>query len=126
MAEDGCRNFSTQVEDEIIYGSLALHINGDYGNYLCSKAVYDEYDSSFLLQREEANLFFKNGFFILDNGISNDDLIRRAREYIDSQYFKWLKISKRQDDWRCHYRLNLLDLSSPFENAPVIKENTCF
>lgn len=50
------------------------------------------------------------------------NIINNARRYIDENYYKFLKQSKRQDDWRIHFQQNL-DLSNYnnlIEHLPIL------
>lgn len=63
--------------------------------------------------------FVVNGFFSAE-GVVESHLIRDARQYIDQNYKSWIKQSRRQDDWRMHYRLHFSKLLEPVEHAPVL------
>ena len=75
------------------------------------------------------------GRFILPTAIKDDDLIERARCYIDKHYVLWLSQKKRQDDFRCHYQENLRKAFDNygstitdrilFEHAPILELLIC-
>jgi hypothetical protein len=68
---------------------------------------------------EEAKQFYEDGFCIVKGAVSPTDILL-ARSYINSNYTRWLNMSKRQDDWRIHFLLSLEDLSEPVEHAPML------
>ena len=65
--------------------------------------------------------FLKDGYYCVESLIDNQ-LILEARKYINSNYISWLKQTKRQDDWRCHYQLNFSTLNNenPVEHLPIL------
>eukprot|EP01038_Epipyxis_sp_PR26KG_P011272 gene11272-15123_t len=119
--------------ESVIYSTLPLHIReGEFrkcvkvnpSNNFKQNQNEEENDlklNSFgnHLNFNEAQHFYDKGYFILDNAVENT-LIFEARNYIDAHYIKWLKHTKRQDDWRSHFCLDLMDMEKPMENAPVL------
>jgi hypothetical protein len=84
-----------------------------------SEFKLDEHPESRLLL-EEAKKFYEDGFCIVSNAVPQEYLTK-ARSYINQQYSQWLNTSKRQDDWRMHFLLDLEDVfSKTVEHAPML------
>jgi hypothetical protein len=88
----------------IINPSLIPVINNNHNHHhqLQSSLLYKNYEH-----------FYHHGYFILSSIIDND-LIDKARQYINNQYISWLNQSKRQDDWRCHLMLDLTNIKNNY------------
>jgi hypothetical protein len=99
---------------------LKLHVTGEEDSCFSS---HDEDKTSSSLESSEALHFWKHGFFCLNKAVSKH-VINDARRYVDLHYNKWLKISKRQDDWRCHLQLDISNLSTSeptqVEHLPIL------
>lgn len=80
----------------------------------CAPSISDE-DVRFA----ELNKFHQNGFFCVESAVS-ELLLSDARRYINGKYKQWLKISKRQDDWRCHLMADLSDAEAPVEHPALM------
>jgi hypothetical protein len=110
-------------EQEFIGGVLytskeqKMHVFGP--KRCCDLTVFNS-PRSHQLSNEEAQHFLKNGFF-LGHGLVQPTLLRLAREYINSQYASWLRISRRQDDWRIQLLVDLCTCDTvPVEHAPIL------
>jgi hypothetical protein len=101
----------------LVYNTINLHVRDGEKNY-CEKPQLN-LPVEFGLQFNEAMDFYTNGFFILEQAVDSC-FVENCRKYIDSQYCKWLKMSKRQDDWRCHFCLDLKTFDEPIENAQIL------
>jgi hypothetical protein len=70
---------------------------------------------------DELRQFCAKGFISIDSAV-DPMLLRNARIYVNSQYSRWLKLTKRQDDWRCHLMLDLTQPPDvPIEHPDIIK-----
>jgi len=67
----------------------------------------------------ESTNFLQNGFFCVENAVS-EQALREARTYVNAHYKKWVKTSKRQDDWRCHLMVDLTDAERPVEHPALM------
>jgi hypothetical protein len=118
-APNNCRNDEEDINNPTLYTDreMSMHVSGPKD--FCDTFVLHNYGDS-QLSYEEANEFYENGFFCVENQVSHE-LIAKARSYINDQYKAWLKESKRQDDWRIHLMLDFDKLSDePVEHAPVL------
>jgi ectoine hydroxylase-related dioxygenase (phytanoyl-CoA dioxygenase family) len=90
---------------ELIYTEKekALHIHGPKSILPSFKRFYPHPEDIPLC---DLKTFFHHGY-VVPNLAVDTDLIYKAREYIDHNYRRWVSISKRQDDWRIHYQVNL-------------------
>jgi len=117
---DETKQFAAEdTSDPTLYTDreLSMHVQGPKG--FCDLTILRNYGDPYL-SLEEAQLFYEDGYFKAPDLVSLS-LITHARLYINSQYHNWLKISKRQDDWRIHLRVNFDELStSPVEHAPLL------
>ena len=124
-----------------IYSCHNLHVHGikqrysadvdgnDYNNreitnpLLLEEAVefYNE-GKRIMIYKDTYNYdYFLIGFFIQRNAIDNIDVINNARKYIDDNYNKFLKQSKRQDDWRMHFQQNIYNIDNrSIEHLPIL------
>lgn len=71
---------------------------------------YEQDGPSGLLSDEEAQLFLRDGYFIVQQAAPTD-VVDQTRRYLDEVYFELQAVSKRSDDWRCHFELDFDRLS---------------
>ena len=115
---DTCTEQTTFGEKtDVIYSCGNLHVTGP-------KQVISPVDyisaSEHVLSREEAEDFYDKGYFLLEDGVSTD-LLQEARQYVDDNWKNFTKQSKRCDDWRLHYHLELTDADGQeVEHAPIL------
>lgn len=104
------------VSDDVIYGSITLHVTGELSSSYCT--IVDS--SGFGLNEKEAREFVEKGYCLVEKA-ADGTAIDSARQYIDAWYLRWLAQSKRQDDWRMHFQLDLTNLDSDYkENGPIL------
>jgi len=72
------------------------------------------------IEDAEIKEFIKNGFFVLKSGVLLEEIVR-AKQYVDKNYSDWLSISKRSDDWRCHFEVDFSDLLNPIEHGELLE-----
>ncbi|RYG94719.1 hypothetical protein EON65_57060, partial [archaeon] len=111
------------MDDFTVLYTPKEHVMHVYGpKAVVDSSIYDHHcleGSNQVLSRQNALDFYHNGFYVAHNVLDND-LINKARVYIDENYTAWLQKSRRQDDWRMHLNLDLTDLSHPIEHAPIL------
>lgn len=112
------------VENEFYGGFLyttkemKMHVDGPKG--YCSLHHLNNMQIGNQLDYEEMVKFVKDGFFQTIDVVPSH-LLRKAREYINEQYDRWMKISRRQDDWRIHLMVDLTELeTTAVEHVPVL------
>lgn len=100
---------------DLVYSTMHLHIrDGVLEN--CSRPA-DVLNHPLTI--EESLEFYQQGYFILEDAVEMKVIID-CRKYIDSQYHKWIKMTKRQDDWRCHFCLDFDTFPTLVENVPIL------
>ncbi len=111
-------------ENEFVQGFLytskemKMHVDGP--KRLCDLTYLKNMTINNELCEGDMENFVNSGFFCKDN-IVPPEFIRKARAYINGEYTRWLKISRRQDDWRIHLLVDLKCLDcEPVEHAPLL------
>lgn len=92
-----------------------MHVNGPMDATL--PIDYEETEK-YTLSTSEALEFYNNGYFVSEN-LCDDYLIDEARKYIDSNFKMFLKMSKRCDDWRLHFQIDLIN-ERVHEHVPIL------
>ena len=100
---------------DLVYSCHNLHIKGPKG--ISSRKL--GFDHFHVISQQDAEEFYREGFFIAESCVDSL-IIDSARRYIDDNYFKFLKASKRQDDWRIHFQLDLTNAELNVEHAPIL------
>lgn len=63
--------------------------------------------------------FSRDGYCIASSAV-DAKCIHEARIYINDHYKRWVKQSKRQDDWRCHLMVDLTTRVGPVEHPAIL------
>lgn len=103
------------------YSSAQVHVPGRKSSALFVPAPCEAMAA---LDLVEENHFVTEGYFCLRDAVPKG-LIEKTRQYIDDNYADWHAISKRSDDWRCHFELCFDSLSAPIEHGALLNLLTC-
>lgn len=97
-----------------------MHVRGSFGEVDTTMLRQSQsLIGSAVLNDEEKQNFLEKGFFCASN-VVNHETIDLARNYIDQNYTQWLRQSRRQDDWRIHYRLHFSELNASIEHPRLL------
>ena len=103
-----------EIDVNFPYNSGHVHVPGKK-----SLALSEQGPAEPPVDAAEASDFISNGYFCLKDAVSKES-VEQARQYIDDNYNFWQSISKRSDDWRCHFELRFDRLSSPVEHGKLL------
>ena len=80
-----------------------------------------------LITPAEANSFISRGYFEVKNAVPME-LVTETKQYIDKNYTKFSQISKRSDDWRCHFQIDFNTIAATnaaIEHGALLNLLTC-
>jgi hypothetical protein len=97
-----------------------MHVTGDKGlvDTTFLRECQGQVGKAFLSEEEKTN-FLEKGY-MCSRAVINSDAIDEARQYIDRNYSKWLKQTRRQDDWRIHHRLHFSSLHEEIDHPAIL------
>ena len=82
---------------------------------------------SCVLSSTEIDSFVKHGYFVVRDAVRKE-LIDETKRYIDDNYTKFTQISKRSDDWRCHFQVDFNKIAATnaaIEHGALLNLLTC-
>lgn len=97
-----------------------MHVNGEFGPVDTTHLIHSQNLIGIAkLSEEEKQNFLESGFFC-GYSLVGSEVIDEARSYVNGNYSKWIRQSRRQDDWRIHYRLHFSSLQEEIEHPALL------
>ena len=124
LFEKYCEDNRVEVID-YPYSSGHVHIPGPKER-VDMNALFGDRIETKSIDAQEALDFVQRGYFVVRGAVSQD-LIARTKKYIDDNYENFSRVSKRSDDWRCHFQLPLDEslLSDRIEHGSLLNVLLC-